>query len=186
MVKEFGAIEGGKQTLERPGEHVDQALRRRSSSPASLTHHATVSGRPGRSASIWRNGLARRDSQCPSPKWIFARAASSTIVCATRKASRCGGKFVYREIMPPQRLTWVFSFLDMDGGSKPNPFGKAQWLLHLMNEAVFSESGGKTTVTLKSYPLDATDEETADVSACARRDDAGLDGNLRSNSTNIW
>lgn len=71
------------------------------------------------------------------------------------------GKFVYCEITPPERLTWEFSFSDKDGGSIRHPFSKDPWPLSMMNEALFSESGGKTTITLKSYPLDATAEERA-------------------------
>ena len=70
------------------------------------------------------------------------------------------GKFTYREIVPPEKLVWLFSFSNKDGGATPHPFSKAPWPLQMLNEAIFSECDGKTTVTLKSAPFEATDEES--------------------------
>ncbi len=159
VVKEFGAIEGGKQTLERLGEHVDQAQ----GTPFVITREFNAPRDRVWKAWTQREHLAQwfgpKGFTMSESKMDFRPGGVFHYCVRNPQGVEMWGKFVYREIMPPQRLTWVFSFSDKDGGSKPNPFGKAQWPLHLMNEAVFSESGGKTTVTLKSYPLDATDEE---------------------------
>lgn len=69
------------------------------------------------------------------------------------------GKFTYREVAPPEKIVWMFSFSDKDGGLVRHPFSKAPWPLQMINEATFTESGGKTTVTVKSAPFEATDEE---------------------------
>ena len=69
------------------------------------------------------------------------------------------GKFTYREIVPPEKLVWLFSFSDQNGGAIRHPFSQAPWPLQMLNEATFAESGGKTIVTVKSSPFEATDEE---------------------------
>ena len=70
------------------------------------------------------------------------------------------GKFTYREIIPPQKLVWMFSFSDQSGGAIRHPFSKTPWPLQMLNEALFTENALKTTVTVKSRPFEATDEES--------------------------
>ncbi len=70
------------------------------------------------------------------------------------------GIFNYREIVPPEKIVWVNSFSDKDGGITRHPFSKAPWPLKMLGEVTFAEMGGKTTVTVKSAPFEATDEET--------------------------
>lgn len=88
------------------------------------------------------------------------RAGGSFHYCIRpREGGEMWGKFVYREIVPPEKIAWMFSFSDKDGGLARHPFSKAPWPLQMINEATFAESGGKTTVTVKSAPFEATDEE---------------------------
>lgn len=68
------------------------------------------------------------------------------------------GKAVYREIIAPEKIVWVQSFSDKDGGFTRHPLSPT-WPLQMLTEAMFSERGGKTTVTIKWLPLDATNEE---------------------------
>jgi uncharacterized protein YndB with AHSA1/START domain len=68
------------------------------------------------------------------------------------------GKWVFREVQPPERLVWVHSFSDKDGGLTRHPFSPT-WPLELLTETTFVAHGGKTVVTLKWSPLNATDEE---------------------------
>lgn len=68
-------------------------------------------------------------------------------------------KFVYREIDPPQRLVWVHSFSDENGGLTRHPLS-ATWPLELLTTVTFDDApGGKTKVTLRWAPLNATAEE---------------------------
>ena len=69
------------------------------------------------------------------------------------------GKFVYREIVPPGKIVWVNSFSDKDGGLTRHPFSSAMWPLQMLTEVTFTEGDGRTTVTVRWLPLDATDEE---------------------------
>ncbi len=68
------------------------------------------------------------------------------------------GKFVYREIVPPQRLVFVNSFSDAEGNTTRNPWNPA-WPLEVLNHLTFTEQDGKTTITLRGAPINATPEE---------------------------
>ena len=68
-------------------------------------------------------------------------------------------KFVYREVVPPQLLVWEHSFSDEAGGLTRHPLSPT-WPLKLLTRATFEEAAdGKTMLTLRWTPLDATEEE---------------------------
>jgi len=74
-------------------------------------------------------------------------------------------KFVYREIVAPKRLVWVHSFSDEAGGLTRHPLS-ATWPLELLTTVTFEDApGGKTDVTLRWSPLNATDEENKTFAA---------------------
>jgi uncharacterized protein YndB with AHSA1/START domain len=68
------------------------------------------------------------------------------------------GKFVYREIAPPERLVLVVSFSDAEGGTTRHPMS-ANWPLEVLNTMTLTEQDGKTKVTLEGIPINATAEE---------------------------
>jgi uncharacterized protein YndB with AHSA1/START domain len=73
------------------------------------------------------------------------------------------GRFVYREIVAPERLVFVNSFSDASGGTTRAPFPqlKDKWPLEVLNVMTLAEEGGKTTLTLRGGPINATEEERA-------------------------
>lgn len=68
------------------------------------------------------------------------------------------GLFVYDEIRPQDRLVFRSGFADDQGNFARNPFNPA-WPLEIRNELVFREQGGKTVLTMKGRPHNATAEE---------------------------
>jgi uncharacterized protein YndB with AHSA1/START domain len=68
------------------------------------------------------------------------------------------GKFVYREIVAPERLVWVNSFSDEAGNVARHPMA-AGWPLEMLNSMRLTEQDGNTTLTLVSNPINATEEE---------------------------
>ena len=64
------------------------------------------------------------------------------------------GRFVYGDIEPESRLTFINSFSDADGGITGNPW-MPTWPKEVMNEVTFTEEGGKTTVTMRGGPINA-------------------------------
>jgi uncharacterized protein YndB with AHSA1/START domain len=68
------------------------------------------------------------------------------------------GRFVYREIVAPERLVFIVSFSDEKGGVTRHPWS-ATWPLHILSTVTFAEHDGKTTVTVRWVPHAATDTE---------------------------
>jgi uncharacterized protein YndB with AHSA1/START domain len=88
------------------------------------------------------------------------RAANGTVAWA---------KFVYREIVAPQRLVWVHSFSDEAGGLTRHPMAPT-WPLQMLTTVTFEdapggERSGKTKLTLRWSPLDVSAEEQATFDA---------------------
>jgi uncharacterized protein YndB with AHSA1/START domain len=69
------------------------------------------------------------------------------------------GKFTYREITAPERIVFVNAFSDEAGNLTRAPFFDGRWPLEILNTLTLSERDGATTVTLRSHPIDATDDE---------------------------
>jgi uncharacterized protein YndB with AHSA1/START domain len=71
------------------------------------------------------------------------------------------GRFVFREIVAPERLVFVNSFSDAAGGITRAPFPalNGKWPLEVLNVVTFAEQGGRTTLTLRGGPINATEEE---------------------------
>jgi uncharacterized protein YndB with AHSA1/START domain len=68
------------------------------------------------------------------------------------------GRFVYREIVAPQRLVWVNSFSDEHAAVARHPL-VATWPLEMLTTVTFADTGGKTTVTIEWMPLNASEAE---------------------------
>jgi uncharacterized protein YndB with AHSA1/START domain len=68
------------------------------------------------------------------------------------------GKFVYREIVAPERLAFVNSFSDENGNITRHPFSPT-WPLEILNTLTLLEHEGRTTLSLRGMPINATEEE---------------------------
>lgn len=68
------------------------------------------------------------------------------------------GKFVFREIDAPERLVYINSFSDEDGNIIRPPFDQT-WPKKISNTVTFTEKDSKTKLILRSWPVNATDEE---------------------------
>ena len=68
------------------------------------------------------------------------------------------GKWVYREIVAPERLVFVSSFSDEKGNLARHPF-EPNWPLEIQGTSTFAEDRGRTTVTVRMVPINATGSE---------------------------
>jgi uncharacterized protein YndB with AHSA1/START domain len=69
------------------------------------------------------------------------------------------GKFVFREIVPPERMVFINSFSDEAGGTTRHPMSPT-WPLELLSTFTFEEEpGGKTKVTVRWSAHNASDDE---------------------------
>ncbi|AJY76508.1 SRPBCC family protein [Paenibacillus beijingensis] len=67
-------------------------------------------------------------------------------------------KFVYREIIAPEKLVYTYFFSDEEGNIVRAPFDD-NWPLEIMNTFTFIEHEGKTTLTMIGAPVSPTEEE---------------------------
>jgi len=86
---------------------------------------------------------------------LAARLAEKTL--RAPDGSDMWGRFAYREIVKPERLVWINSFSDKDGGTTVHPMSP-DWPRELLTKVSFVEQGGKTTVTVQWTPVDASTE----------------------------
>ena len=68
------------------------------------------------------------------------------------------GKLTYREIVAPERLVCVVSFSDEKGGITRHPMSPT-WPLEMLSTSTFAEQDGKTTITIRWHPINASEEE---------------------------
>jgi uncharacterized protein YndB with AHSA1/START domain len=161
VAEKHGAVEGAKQTLERLAEDVSSAdaddsefiLSRAYDAPRSLVFKAYTEAE--RLAQWWgpkgcNTRVAKLDLR-PGGMFLYAMDFGG---------DEMWGKFVYREIAAPGRLVFVSSFSDPQGNTTKAPFFDL-WPLEVLNTVIFEEHQGKTTITLRSRPINATQEERA-------------------------
>ena len=87
-------------------------------------------------------------------------------------------RFIYREIVVPERIAFVISFSDAAGGITRAPFPqlKGLWPLEVLNVVTFTEQDGKTTIALRGGPINATEEERRMFAANAGSMQQGFGG----------
>ena len=158
-MREFGAVEGGKQTLERLGEQLAAmqtkpfVISREFAAPRALVWK------------VWTEG--EHFSQWFAPKGVTTTVVQFDLrpggIChyylTSHEGKKWWGKAAYREIVPQEKLVWINSFSDEHAGITRHPFSKDPWPLQMLTVITFAENAGKTTVTVTWLPIDADDEE---------------------------
>lgn len=67
-------------------------------------------------------------------------------------------KFVYSEMITPEKIVYSSFFSDEGGNTVRAPF-HANWPMETLNTITFSEDEGKTTLTMIVAPVSPTEEE---------------------------
>lgn len=70
------------------------------------------------------------------------------------------GRFIFHEIVAPERLVFVNSFSDPEGAVTRAPFF-ADWPLEVYNVLTLTEADGKTVMSLRGCPINAAEGERA-------------------------
>src|SRR3954469_6414358 len=70
------------------------------------------------------------------------------------------GRFIFREIVAPERIVWVNTFSDPDGNLVKPPFDMAV-PPEILNTVNLEERGGQTMLTLRAWPINETAEQRA-------------------------
>jgi uncharacterized protein YndB with AHSA1/START domain len=179
VVREYGAIEGGKQHLARLAERAAE-LSGGAPSEASRPHagrdfviHRVLEAPRALVWEVWTDvdHLARwfGPKECmldgctldlrPGGRFLYRmRPAQDTGIAG---APEHWGKWVFREIVPQERLVFEVSFADASGETVRAPFEET-WPLRMLSTVTFEDHAGKgrgTVVTVRWSALDATSEE---------------------------
>lgn len=72
--------------------------------------------------------------------------------------SEMWGKWVFREIVPPEKLVVIASFSDKDGGTTHHPMSPT-WPLEMLSAMTLTEEGNRTRVTIDWIPQNASEIE---------------------------
>jgi uncharacterized protein YndB with AHSA1/START domain len=155
---DFGAVEGLHETLGRLVDRVNEALAdefvfsRTYDAPRDVVFDAWTQA--GQLAQWWgpKGFEMMKTSIDLKPGGLFHYGMKMP------GGGEMWGRFVFREIVPPRRLVFVNSFSDADAALAAPPF-PMPWPPEMLNRVTFEESGGRTTVTLRSIPINATDEQ---------------------------
>ncbi|MDB6113273.1 MAG: hypothetical protein JWQ62_218 [Lacunisphaera sp.] len=161
VVKEFGAVEGGRQTLERASEYV-----------ASMQSKPFIISREfdAPRALMWKVWTEREHfTNWFGPKGVTVSVAKFDLrpggmihySMTSPDGKEMWGKAVYREILPPEKLVWINSFSDQDAGVTRHPLTTDRWPLQLLTVITFAEKAGKTTVTVNWLPYESDADERA-------------------------
>lgn len=68
------------------------------------------------------------------------------------------GRWVFREIEPPDRLVFVASFSDEKGGVTRHPLAP-DWPREVLSTLTLTEDQGRTTLVMRGVPLNASEAE---------------------------
>jgi uncharacterized protein YndB with AHSA1/START domain len=69
------------------------------------------------------------------------------------------GKFVFHEIVAPEKLVFVNSYSDAEGNTTRAPYKETPFPLEIKDILTFTEHEGKTTLSMRRGPINATEEE---------------------------
>ncbi len=185
VVREYGALEGGKQTFERLAGYLrDAAAVDSLDRPFVITH---VFRAPR--ALVWDAWTKREHlAHWMGPKGTTIARSSLELRLGgifhygmqTPDGALMWGKWVFREIVPPERLVVVVSFSDENAGITRHPFAP-DWPLETLSTMTFAEHAGigrGTTVVLNWRPLNATEAERRAFAASHAGMEQGWSGTL--------
>ena len=167
VVRDYGAIEGGRQTLARLADYLPRA-------PIVIEPIAAARGEflitrvfDAPRELVWRVWTEVEHLQrWFGPKGFTLPACSLDLRpggvfhygMKSPDGHEMWGKWIFREIVPPERLVVVASFSDAQGGVTRHPLN-ARWPLETLSTMTLTERDGKTTLTLRWAPHNAGDDE---------------------------
>lgn len=162
VVTKYHAIEGGNQTLDRFGAHLAhriaaEGLRlmvtRVFDAPRDLVWQAVTDA--GHLMHWWGpKGFTTLDCKVdlrPGGRFEYSMRMPD--------GRTIWGRWIYREIVPPERVVSIVSDTDEKGNIIRHPMMGLTWPLEMLYTMTLTEQGGKTTMTVTGFPINATEEE---------------------------
>ena len=157
----FGAVEGGEQTLAR----LEAYLTRELAGPPFVIRRTFKASRE-RVYRAWTEPEQLQRWWAPPGFALgvhareFRHGGRFHYSMATPDGHLMWGRFHYRELVPSRLIVSLVAFSDAQGGLARHPMS-ATWPMETLHFASFTDEGGRTTLTLESFPYRATEEERA-------------------------
>lgn len=162
VVEDFGAIDGMNQTLDRFVAELaktnDFVISRTFAAPRDLVFRAWTESDH---LVHWWGPKGVTIFSCAND---FRPGGTMHYGMRTPEGTEMWGRWVYREIVPPERLVFLNSFSDPEGGLARPPFDE-EWPLQMLSTITFHEQEGGTLVTVRWSPYEATDAARATFAA---------------------
>jgi uncharacterized protein YndB with AHSA1/START domain len=94
----------------------------------------------------------------PAAKMDFRPGGSFHYCMESPDGQEMWGKFVYREIVAPEKIVLINSFSDEDAGITRHPMS-GTWPLEMLSTFTLSDENDRTTATVHWVPWNATEAE---------------------------
>lgn len=155
----IGAVEGGKETLARLDDYINAAdvvftYERTFNAPRDLVWEVLTTEEHMRQWWGPKGMTMLKSALDLRPGGTYHYGMSSA------DGTEMWGMLRYRDIVPPRRLVFIVNFSDALGGITRHPLA-ANWPMHVLSVATLTETNGKTTITINSMPINATEDEMA-------------------------
>lgn len=157
VIEKYGADQGGIQTINRLAEHIARErivfkISRVFDAPRDLVWRAWTD--PTLLPQWW----GPKGFKVTYHKLDLRPGGTFHYCMQSEQGQEMWGKFRYREIEKPNRLIFINSFSDKEGNITRHP-GAEQWPLEMLSTITFEDENGKTKVTIRWEPINATPEE---------------------------
>ncbi|HYC99781.1 MAG TPA: SRPBCC family protein [Phycisphaerales bacterium] len=158
VMREYGAVEGGKQTLARLEGYLPAmtdkpfTITRTFDAPLDVVWRAWTD--PARLAQWWGpkgvTSTMKTFNLKPGGLWHCSLQASGQ--------PTYWGKYTFREVTPKSRLVFTVSFSNEQGDIVKHPLS-ADWPAEILSTIEFTAQGEKTAITVTWVPINATETE---------------------------
>lgn len=161
VAKEFGAVEGGKQTLEKLSEFLPSIggpapkefiLVRKFDAPRELVWQALTE--PER----LKQWFTPKGFTMPKCAMDLRPGGTFHYCMRTPDGHEMWGRWIIREVVAPEKLVVIVSFSDANGGVTRHPMS-ATWPLETLSTTTLEEQAGQTWMKIRWESYKATDEE---------------------------
>lgn len=166
VVKTYGAIEGGKQTMERLGEYVTKMTNGASPDKEFIITRVFKAPRDV----VWKAWTERdqlmqwfgpKGFRISTAKLDFRPGGMFLYCMRSDSGHEMWGKWVFREIVPQEKIVVINSFSDENANVTKAPFSQ-DWPLEMISTMTFVDHagiGGGTVITIKSASHTATEAQ---------------------------
>ncbi len=186
VAEKYGAVEGAQETVARLADYVERAgapspgsdfvLRRKLDAPRALVFEVWT--RPEH----LQQWFSPKGFTVISAKMDLRPGGSYHYGMRMPDGKELWGRWLIREVVPPERIVFINTFSNPEGGLARHPFNP-DWPSRLLSTITFDEHPRGTIVTVRWSPYEATAKEQATFDAGHASMRAGWGGTMENLTT---